>query len=178
MSLNTRKYENAILYMLHHANNEHLGKVKLMKLLYYLDFDHFEKYGRSVTGDSYRKLEYGPVPMRGDMTLNQMAKEGLIKIITVPAGVFCQYRYVPLQESDASVFSASEMEMLAEVACKWEHHSRSEIVSATHGEAPWRGVRMGAQIPYELAYYRRKYVVDDSDEDEIPDGALAMRREA
>ena len=29
----------------------------LMKLLHYLDFDHFEKYGTSVTGETYLRWQ-------------------------------------------------------------------------------------------------------------------------
>lgn len=36
--LDERKYQRAILYFVAACNNEHLGKTKLMKLLYYLDF--------------------------------------------------------------------------------------------------------------------------------------------
>lgn len=172
MALDTTKYSNAILYFLHHANNEHLGKVKLMKLLYYLDFDHFEKYGESVTGDSYRKLDYGPVPVNGDIILAQMAGKGDIKIEKVRVGEVEQYRYTPLAEFNASVFSATEIDVLADVACKWGHHSRSEIISATHGEAPWRAVKMGDLIPYELAYYRKKYPAE-AIEDEEPTRSVA-----
>ena len=37
-------------------------KTKLFKLLYYLDFIHFKKYGFSVIGYSYIAMPYGPVP--------------------------------------------------------------------------------------------------------------------
>ncbi|MFH1087541.1 MAG: type II toxin-antitoxin system antitoxin SocA domain-containing protein [Chloroflexota bacterium] len=172
MPRNSSKPHNAILYFLHHANNEHLGKLKLMKLLYYLDFDHFEKCGESVTGDAYRKLDYGPAPINGDVVLTDMQQKGLLRIEKVRMGDGEQYRYTPLAEFNACAFSTTEMEVLADVARKGEHHSRSEIVSATHGEAPWRAARMGDLIPYELAYYRKKFAVEGL-EDEEPTRASA-----
>ena len=36
--------------------------MKLFKLLYLLDFEHFRQTGRSVTGLEYRALKMGPVP--------------------------------------------------------------------------------------------------------------------
>ena len=38
------------------------GKVKLFKLLYFLDFEHFKATGRSVTGLDYFAWQMGPVP--------------------------------------------------------------------------------------------------------------------
>lgn len=54
------KFIQAILYFAH--NVAALGKVKLFKLLYLLDFDHYRQTGRSVTGLEYRAWKMGPVP--------------------------------------------------------------------------------------------------------------------
>ena len=56
------KLQQTILYFLEHINNVHLGRTKLMKLLYFVDFNHFETHGKSVTGATYRKLPHGPYP--------------------------------------------------------------------------------------------------------------------
>jgi hypothetical protein len=45
------KLINAIVYFA--QNTQHLGKTKLFKLLYLLDFEHFRQTGRSVTGLDY-----------------------------------------------------------------------------------------------------------------------------
>ena len=41
-----------------------IDKLKAVKLLYYIDKNHFIEYGRFVTNDTYLKLPYGPVPTR------------------------------------------------------------------------------------------------------------------
>ena len=51
---NKEKYKNAILYFIRHGGID-MTKEKLQCLLYYLDFTFFEKYGRSVTGETYIK---------------------------------------------------------------------------------------------------------------------------
>src|SRR5260221_466463 len=43
------KLQQVILYFLEHINNVHLGRTKLMKLLYFVDFSHYEAHGQSVT---------------------------------------------------------------------------------------------------------------------------------
>ena len=44
-------------------NTRALGKIKLFKLLYLLDFEHFRQTGRSITGMEYRAWKMGPAPI-------------------------------------------------------------------------------------------------------------------
>lgn len=39
---------------------------KIFKTLYFADKVHLSRYGRSITGDSYIAMSYGPVPSRTD----------------------------------------------------------------------------------------------------------------
>ena len=54
------KLINAILFFAERTRA--LGKIKLFKLLYLLDFEHFRKTGHPVTGMEYRAWKMGPVP--------------------------------------------------------------------------------------------------------------------
>src|SRR4029077_11187228 len=66
------KLQQVILYFLEHINNVHLGRTKLMKLLYFVDFDHYEAHGQSVTGATYRKLPHGPYPDKVEKLIEKM----------------------------------------------------------------------------------------------------------
>ena len=72
LHINEKKYKNAILFFAKKTQNGTLGKLKIKKLLYYLDFDFFEKYGKSVTGDEYLRFEHGPVQRMAEKILKQM----------------------------------------------------------------------------------------------------------
>lgn len=56
---NPEKTLEALIYI---ANREALPGWRLLKVVYYADKRHLEKYGRSVTGDRYIAMENGPVP--------------------------------------------------------------------------------------------------------------------
>src|SRR5262249_37224158 len=73
------KLQQVILYFLEHINNVHLGRTKLMKLLYFVDFDHFEAHGASVTGATYRKLPHGPYPDKIEKVIAKMETAGLLR---------------------------------------------------------------------------------------------------
>lgn len=149
------KLEAAILFFLRRANNGHMGKTKLMKLLYYADFDHMERYGHPITGAHYRKLDQGPVPVEAFDLLTQMELEGKIRSEKRDLGPYTQFRYEAMEKPKKSLFEHSEVETLERVGERWENEPLNRIVAATHAEAPWLSVRMGEMIPYRLAYYRR-----------------------
>ncbi|MGB2631698.1 MAG: type II toxin-antitoxin system antitoxin SocA domain-containing protein, partial [Minisyncoccales bacterium] len=56
------------------------GKKKLAKLLYFVDFGLYEKDQKSVTGDIYRALPMGPVPMQLEKIIGEMEDKKLISI--------------------------------------------------------------------------------------------------
>lgn len=156
--INEKKYKNAVLFFATKIQNGTLGKLKMMKLLYYLDFDFFEKYGRSITGDEYLRFEMGPVPRHAKKILEEM-KDADIKISKrkIAAGYNDQEHIEALKEFDMNVFTKEELLMLEEVASKWEKFTGTEMKSATHGEAPWIATKPDDIIDYNLAYYRNKY---------------------
>lgn len=58
---NREKLINTIIYFANKVDK--CGKVKLFKLLYFLDFEHYKLTGRSVTGLDYYAWKMGPVPV-------------------------------------------------------------------------------------------------------------------
>lgn len=170
--LRCEKLEQAILFFLHRANNELLGKTKLMKMLYFADFDHYEEHETPITGARYRKLEHGPVPDDAWQVLGEMERDGRVKRTDVPGPGFIQHRYEPNVPVDLSVFSPTEIEALEKVAKRWQWHTTKQIVMATHGEAPWIAVKPNEIIPYYLAHYRNNYGAMDLDDEESAEEPL------
>lgn len=153
MAIIENKYRNAILYFASHVHN--LGKVKLMKLFYYLDFDHYERFGTSVTGDEYIRRPMGPVPTNAEAVMRSMTADSQLLVSERNVGMpNPQCIYTPLQNYDVGVFSLTELEMLHEVAEKWAHHTGSDMVNAVHGEPPWLETADRAIIDYRLALKR------------------------
>ncbi len=150
------KLEQVILYFLEHINNVHLGRTKLMKLLYFVDFDHFEAHGQSVTGAVYRKLPHGPYPDKIEKLIAGMEKAGLVREVKVQHKGYTQRRLITLEgKFDPASFSGTEMQTLGRVAADWADATAAEIEAATHREAPWAGTKDGQKIDYAMAEYRR-----------------------
>lgn len=58
---NRNRLINAVVFFA--KNVRYCGKIKLFKLLYLLDFEHFRETGKSVTGVEYQAWKFGPVPI-------------------------------------------------------------------------------------------------------------------
>jgi uncharacterized phage-associated protein len=155
MAFSASRLEQVILFFLERINNVHLGRTKLMKLLYYVDFGHYARHGRSVTGATYRKLPHGPVPEQAKTLIEQMQKKGIVREVKVKVKDYAQHRLITQARFDASKFSGDELLTLEKVAKEWEDCTAAQIEASSHAEAPWAATKEGRVIDYELAHYRR-----------------------
>ncbi|OGG60954.1 hypothetical protein A3C86_00040 [Candidatus Kaiserbacteria bacterium RIFCSPHIGHO2_02_FULL_49_16] len=156
MSLQKGKYQNAILYLCQKLGGELRGKKKLAKLLYYVDFDLYEKEQRSLTGDIYKALPMGPFPSHLESIVADMKEKGLLRVSQSSGtdGYFPTEVYTCIEKPKLSVFDEEETRMLDRVIQKYGHLSGLQLQNLSHSEAPYVGTELSHEIPYELAYYR------------------------
>jgi uncharacterized phage-associated protein len=171
-AFNKDKMKHVILYFLEHINNIHLGRTKLMKLLYYVDFDNFEKYGAAVSGARYRKLPLGPVPDEAEDVIEEMERTGeveQVKSVSFVNGKPTKYVQNRLISKSAkfnpSLFTGAELEVIERVAKVWEDATATEMKDASHKEAPWAATEDGKVIDYEMAQYRSPLGEEDDVEE-------------
>lgn len=156
MSLHKKKYQQTILYFCYKLGKEIHGKKKLAKLLYYLDFDYYEKFQKYFTGETYKKLPMGPFPVSlEEITIDMVKKKNLvIEKIDKWDGYKPTEVYKVLKKPDISVFSNEERKMLNRIIKKYGHLNGKELENLTHAEAPYIGAEDKKEIPYELSFYR------------------------
>lgn len=156
MPLNRRKYQNAVLYLCQKLKGEVRGKKKLAKLLYFADFDFYEKTQKSITGDTYKALPMGPFPETLEKITTEMAKKKMLAIdqIEEREGYNATEVYRCLVEPDISVFDNQEKKMLDRIIVKYGHLTGKQLEDLSHAEAPYIGTKPSKEIPYEFAFYR------------------------
>jgi len=156
MPLNKKKYHNAILYLCQKLGGEVRGKKKLAKLLYFADFDFYEKYQKSITGDTYNALPMGPFPSSLDDVTTTMAekKEIAVEHVSEREGYNPTEVYRCVAELDNKALDSDEQKMLDRVATKYGNLSGKQLQELSHAEAPYVGTPLTQEIPYELAFYR------------------------
>ncbi|GAA1579413.1 Panacea domain-containing protein [Leucobacter aridicollis] len=158
-NLKLEKYENVILYLCSKLPEKAIqGKVKLAKLLYYVDFDRFEfnESMESVTGDGYRRLPMGPVPKSMTGVINSMSGKGLLEVTEEAqfAGRRNTTVFRAQASPDLSVFSPEDMAIIDRVVRKYLPLTGKQLQDLSHEEAPWLAVEHKDTIPLELAFYR------------------------
>lgn len=156
MTINHKKYQNAILYLCQKLKGKVQGKKKLAKLLYFADFDLYEKIQKSITGDVYFAFPMGPVPSALEEITAEMAKNKMLGVEQVKEreGYNPTEVYKCLAEPDLSVFNDEEKKMLDRIVIKYGHLNGKQLEELSHAEAPYIGTELREKIPYELAFYR------------------------
>lgn len=154
-SLKVGKMKNILLYILEHcAGKPNVGETVLYKLLYFSDFNYYELYEEQLTGATYRKLPFGPVPQNLDAIINDLIESNHIQRLRTEYHGYPQTRYIPLMKADLTEFKASEKEVIDRVIEQMSDWSASAVSNYSHKDIPWMVSKDGEEINYELAFYR------------------------
>jgi len=151
------KLINSIIFFANHTR--HLGKIKLWKLLYLLDFEHYRDTGRSVTGLEYCAWKKGPVPvaLHNEIEAPQADLSEKVHLNLYPCEVGTALVVTPKVDFDSSLFSKRELRLMHKLAEDFKFTQANDMIERTHLEnEPWHKVyvvqeRKQQVIPYELA---------------------------
>jgi len=161
--ISEKKYQEVILYLAEKLGGEIRGKKKLAKLLYFVDFDFFEKFQKSLTGDVYKALPMGPFPVTMEKVLTDMvsANKITVKFEKARADYNPTEIYKAKKKMEGS-FLKGEQQILDRVVLKYGHLSGKQLEDLTHAEAPYIGTAPNQEIAYELAFYRGTNMDEDA----------------
>ena len=157
--------EKLIHSIIYFANKtQHFHKIKLCKLLYFLDFEHYKQTGRCVTGLEYYAWPMGPVPVsiyneidspKPDLLNNISFKE-----VNIKKGKMLEV--IPLVNFESKFFSKREINILESLAIEFHDTLAENMVEATHLEnQPWYKIYHEQKqkqqiIPYDLAIRKQE----------------------
>ncbi|MBQ7774115.1 MAG: DUF4065 domain-containing protein [Bacteroidales bacterium] len=143
-----QKLKNILLYIIGQCGE--LFCTKMNKMLFYADFLAYRDMGMSLTGLSYRALNYGPVPERWDRIYSQFDEVRLEpKVNGDKEGMI----FIPEGDADLSFFSAEELKILDLVCGRFSECSAAEISKISHEEPAWiECSSKHSRIPYEYAF--------------------------
>ena len=158
-----KKFINCVLFFAQKTDPKKLGILKLNKLLYYIDFEHYKKYGRPILGDVYIRMEHGPVPSFSYSLFNmafrdkkddEVSKE-LRDSIEIKSTKIQDFNinaiYPKKKELNSSLFSKSELEIMKDVASKYASKTGTTMSRETHKEdTPWNKTSEMQVIDYNL----------------------------
>ncbi|MBD5354917.1 MAG: SocA family protein [Duncaniella sp.] len=129
---------NAILYVLIRLGGQ-IDMHKLSKILYFADQHHLSLYGRSITGDTYIAMQYGPVPSNVDDILKAVRGDSFFSncIGDLRTKLKFENRFIvkALTEPDTDELSESDIECLNYASDLCKNKSFSELTAFSHGIA-------------------------------------------
>lgn len=153
--LKVDKFREVLLYILNQVGSRpNVGETVIYKLLYFIDFDFYEKYEEHLIGATYIKNKFGPTPVESIKIVNKMIEAGEIITVKAQRAGFDQKKYIPNREPDLSKINANEIKLIDEVLERLSHMGARQISEYSHGDIPWVTTEEQTPIDYESVFYR------------------------
>lgn len=149
------KFKNTLLYITQKIGAlPNVGQTVLYKLLYFCDFDYYEKFEEQLIGARYIKNHFGPTPIAFKKIVENMVEEGKIEEVKTKYFKHEQTKYLPVQAPNLRLFSAQEIQHIDEVLSRLAHKNANELSNLSHQDTPWITAEEGKEISYEAVFYR------------------------
>lgn len=160
---NVEKFKEVLLYVLNKVGAKpNIGETVIYKLLYFIDFDYYEKYEEQLIGATYQKNHYGPTPVEFKKIIDKMIKNKEVAKVGENYFAYPRTKYLPLRPPDLATFKASEKEIIDKVLERLSDMNAKQISDYSHKDVPWITTEEGKIIDYESVFYRTpEYSVRD-----------------
>ncbi|NQU83039.1 MAG: DUF4065 domain-containing protein [Parcubacteria group bacterium] len=162
------KFKEVLLYILERIGaRPNIGEAVVCKLMYFIDFDFYEKFEEQLIGAKYIKNHFGPTPVAFPKIIKQMEKDGDLTPVVKKYFQHDQKKYLPRRKADLSNFSAREKELIDWEISRFKDFNATKIKEYSHKDVPWIGTDNLQLIDYEAVFSRtdefsvRQYIDDE-----------------
>lgn len=158
-------FKKVLLYILNRVGDKpSFWKKVFFKLLYFTEFNYFEKYRKSLLGIEFKKLPMWPVPdpHQTDRIFQKMSDDKQLSLIFTKYKWFEQQRFISwLKDIDeVDLITDSKIwkegfQVVDDVIEKLSHMSGNEISEYSHGDMPYKATKnIWEVIEKWLVFYR------------------------
>jgi transcriptional regulator with XRE-family HTH domain len=152
---NLAKFREVLLYILGRVGSlPNVGETVIYKLLYFVDFDYYEKYEEQLIGATYIRNKFGPTPVEFGKVVERMERSGELERVRSTFYKYPQTKYLPRRAPDLTVLSAQEQTLIDDVLARFSGMTAAQLSTYSHGDFPWRATTPGKAIEYETVFYR------------------------
>ncbi len=143
-------------------NGQTLTKLRITKLLYFIDKYHLKKYGRFVLNDKYYRLQYGPIP---SLTLNYINDffSPIIRFSGKIIGRGPLHKYfsaakhrnqdvlkVKKEDVNLNSLSGSELEAIEQIIKRYGNLSTPKLIDISHNDKTCKETPIPSEIEPKL----------------------------
>lgn len=151
---NVEKFREVLIYILNRVGSRpNIGESVIYKLLYFVDFDFYERYEEQLIGATYIKNHYGPTPLEFSTIVESMLGRDIIRVQDKYFS-YPQTKYLPIREADLRKLGAHEIGIIDGVLGKLSGMNAAQISDYSHNDVPWLTAEDGKAIEYESVFYR------------------------
>lgn len=158
-STTRQKLINTVVFFA--SNTQFCGKIKLFKLLYLMDFEHFSQTGKSVTGFEYQAWKFGPVPTDLMEEWEEFGQD-LAQAVHIESEKVFDYERQSVIVNDGVVFNDDpftprQLNIMQNLAIQYGGEYSPKMIDVTHEQnGAWdrvwqNGLGSKKSIPYSLA---------------------------
>jgi len=153
---NLEKFKEVLLYVLSKVGGKpNVGEAVIYKLLYFIDFDFYEKFEEQLIGATYIKNHYGPTPIEFKAIVEDMIQNGEIVKVEEKYFNYPQRKYLPVREPDLTKLKdARELRHIDEVIARLGDKNATELSEYSHEDTPWLVAKENQALDYEAVFYR------------------------
>jgi transcriptional regulator with XRE-family HTH domain len=158
--------KNLVLYISERLSmKENFWETLLNKLLYFSDFDYYERHGNSITWKKYHKLPYWPVPDKIKNILEEMHNDWLISLSKTKFFWKTQTKILPLISHDKNFLEnvevekdcLSPIEIINSVLDRFGSWTANAVSDWSHWDTPYKATKnIWDEISLWLSFYRTK----------------------
>lgn len=153
---NVDKFKEVLLYILSKVGGRpNVGETVIYKLLYFIDFDFYEKYEQQLIGATYIKNHFGPTPVEFKAIVDDMIHKGELAKVSSKYFDHMQKKYLPVRSPDLTKLKdARELQHIDEVLSRLGDKNATELSEYSHEDVPWLVAEDNRPIDYEAVFYR------------------------
>ena len=133
-----------------------INKYNLMKVIFFADKYHLNRYMRPITGDRYVKMQYGTVPSATKDMIDTKDRDWVLHTLQIDDYPFsCEtvktdYLIKAKREPKIEYFSESDVEALDKGIAEYGNLSFKEVERKNHEETCWQKTDMNKDISFDL----------------------------
>ncbi len=156
MAFDRQKFKTLVLYVIWRTGDvRDFGVTKLNKVLWFSDARTYEALGKAVTGETYIRRKFGPVPKHIDAVLDELARDGKVQASSETFFDFEVKRFSAHEPPNMSAFTTDELGFIdwwiKHVA---EQHTATSISEKSH-DYGWKIAKDGEELPFKVYLARR-----------------------
>jgi hypothetical protein len=134
-----------------------LGRIRIAKLLFLVDFGAYFRLGESVTGAHYVADELGPAPTEELLAIRDLETQGRLEM---QPGYDRQEIPVALEPPDTDVFTPEQLEHIDRLIERYRDFTSAQLVDVAHEFPGWifayNKIGPKSPVPYESAFWGKR----------------------